>query len=353
MSIKVLGLSLYGPLAASTRYRLTQYAPGLRKQGIYLEVRALLGDEYIQKRFAGQKYSPFNLLKDYLDRVALLFTQYKYDVAIVNAELFPLLPGLIESRLLRIPFIYDFDDAFFLKYRLERFKKVSFLLRDKFNPVVARAAAVLAGNHYLAAYAKEWNTATQWFPTVVDTARYAPIPRKRKDIFTVGWIGSPSTSVYLSEMTKPLVQLGTEGKIRFLVMGGFSPDILGVEVVNLPWSEDTEVDVINSFDVGVMPLFDDEWARGKCAFKLIQYMACGVPVVASPVGANLDVINEANGLLAQSAEDWIVAFRRLRDDPALRQSLGEAARKTVEQFYSLRSTLPLMAKTINSVAAER
>jgi len=137
------------------------------------------------------------------------------------------------------------------------------------------------------------------------------------------------------------------------VVGGCSPDIPGVEVVNLPWSESTEVEVINSFDVGVMPLFDDEWARGKCAFKLIQYMACGVPVVASPVGANVDVVNEANGLLAQCADHWTNALRRLRDDPALRQSLGCGGRQTVELSYSLRSTLPVMVKTINAVAAGR
>jgi glycosyltransferase involved in cell wall biosynthesis len=353
MTIKVLGLSLYGSLAASTRYRLTQYAPGLSQQGIDLEVKALLGDSYVQKSFAGEKYPLTHLIKDYLNRVALLFRQRDYDVAIVNAELFPLLPGLIESRLLRIPYIYDFDDAFFLKYRLDRFKRISFLLKNKFNPVVANAAAVMAGNHYLAGYAKQWNPATNWLPTVVDTERYVPSPCKREDVFTVGWIGSPSTSIYLSEITKPLEQLGREGPIRFLVVGGFSPAIPGVDVVNVPWSEATEVSLINSFDVGVMPLFDDEWAHGKCAFKLIQYMACGVPVVASPVGANVDVVNNANGLLADSVGDWLNALRRLRVDAALRQSFGAAARQTVEQLYSLESTIPLMVKTIKAVAAGR
>lgn len=353
MSIKVLGLSLYGPLAASTRYRLTQYVPGLREQGIDLEVKALLGDEYVQKSFAGEKYPVANLVKNYLDRAALLVKQGRYDVAIVNAELFPLLPGFIESRMLRIPYIYDFDDAFFLKYRLDRFKRISFLLRDKFNPIVSKAAAVMAGNHFLQNYAKQWNPATYLLPTVVDTERYTPAPCKREDVFTVGWIGSPSTSVYLTKLTQPLEQLGREGPVRFLIVGGISPSIPGVDVVNMPWNEATEVDLINSFDVGVMPLFDDEWARGKCAFKLIQYMACGVPVVASPVGANVDVVNAASGLLADSAGDWLNALRRLRDDAALRQSFGTAARQTVEQSYSLRSTLPVMMKTIKAVAAGR
>ena len=136
MTVKVLGLSLYGSLAASTRYRLSQYAPGLRQHGIALEVKALLGDEYVQKSFAGEKYPFSNFVKDYLNRAALLFRQNHYDVAIVNAELFPLLPGFIESRILRIPFIYDFDDALFVKYRQERFKHISFILKNKFDPVV-------------------------------------------------------------------------------------------------------------------------------------------------------------------------------------------------------------------------
>lgn len=349
MTINALGLSLYGPLAASTRYRLTQYVPGLRQEGIHLDVEPLLGDDYVRKSFAGQKYSLAHLFGDYCRRTVSLFRQRKYDVAIVNAELFPLLPGLIESRLLRIPYIYDFDDAFFLKYRLERFKRVSFLLRDKFDPVVSNAAAVMAGNHYLEGYAKRWNAATHWLPTVVDTERYVCAPTKRVGVFTVGWIGSPSTSVYLASLVQPLEKLGLEGPVRFLVVGGHCAAIPNVEVVNIAWSEATEVDLINTFDVGVMPLFDDMWARGKCAFKLIQYMACGVPVIASPVGANVDVVDRACGLFAESTDDWLGSLRTLRDDEALRQSLGVAARQKVEQMYSLRSALPVMVKAIKSV----
>jgi glycosyltransferase involved in cell wall biosynthesis len=351
MTIKVLGLSLYGPQAASTRYRLMQYCPGLRHEGINLEVKALLGDDYVQKSFAGEHYPLKHMLNNYLERVQLLFGQRSYDVAIVQVELFPLLPGIIESRLLRIPYIYDFDDAFFLKYRLERFKRVSFLLKDKFNPVVSRAVTVLAGNSYLADYAKQWNPVTHFFPTVVDTDRYTPAPNKNEDIFTIGWIGSPSTSVYLSELLQPLADLGREGPVRFMVIGGHCSAIEGVDVVNMPWSELTEVDLINTFDVGVMPLFDDEWARGKCAFKLIQYMACGVPVVASPVGANMSVMNNTCGLFADSAHAWLDSLRRLRDDFVLRGRMGTAARKRVEDRYSLRSALPMMAKTIKAAAA--
>lgn len=337
-------------MAASTRYRLTQYAPGLRHQGIDLEVVALLGDDYVQKSFAGEKYQFTKLLMDYFNRAALLLHQRAYDVAIVNAELFPLLPGSIESKLLRIPYIYDFDDAFFLKYKLDRFKWITFLLKDKFKPIVSSAAAVMAGNQFLFDYAKQFSSATQLLPTVVDTARYIVAPRKCDTVFTVGWIGSPSTSVYLSEMVFPLEQLGREGRVRFVVVGGFAPDIAGVEVLSLPWSEAAEVDLINSFHVGVMPLFDDDWAHGKCAFKLIQYMACAVPVIASPVGANKDVVTRDCGLMANTPKQWADALRLLRDQPIMRAEMGQAGRARVVQHYSLHQNLPILADVIRQVA---
>ena len=210
--IKVCGLTLYGAQAASTRYRLGQYVPGLKREGIDLRIIPLLRDGYIKLTFSGGKYGVKRLILDYVDRLTRLTRQRRYDLAIIHVELFPFLPGSIESRLLRIPYIYDFDDAFFLKYRHKRFRRVSFLLKDKFKPVIARAAAVLAGNHYLADYANQLNSATTFLPTVVDTDRYVHQASKRDDIVTVGWIGSPSTSVYLSALALPLAQLlGLEG----------------------------------------------------------------------------------------------------------------------------------------------
>jgi glycosyltransferase involved in cell wall biosynthesis len=351
--VKVLGLTLYGVQAASTRHRMAQYVPNLKEEGIDLKIVPLLGEEYIKTTFGGERYSAKALVRDYIGRLVCLVKQGRYDLAIVHVELFPLLPGVIESRLLRIPYIYDFDDAFFLKYRQWRFRRVSFLLKDKFAPVLSHARAVLAGNHYLADYAKQLNPATTFLPTVVDTDRYVHLPSERDDIFTVGWIGSPSTSVYLRALASPLAQLGREGPVRFVVVGGRCEAIDGVEVVNLPWEEATEVSLINTFDVGVMPLFDDEWARGKCALKLIQYMACGVPAVASPVGANLEVINNSCGLLASGSDAWLDGLRRLKNDGVLRRGMGVAARQRIEHFYSLRTALPVMSNTIKTVAANR
>ena len=349
--IKVLGLALYGPLAASTRYRLEQYVPGLAKLGIDLQVRYLMSDDYLRARFNGTRVPIANLLKSGLARLADLSQMQKYNLAILHCELFPLLPGWVEKALLRKPYIYDFDDAIFLKYRSGPLGLARPFLGQKFGTVIAGSTAVTAGNKVLVGYAKLHNTATQYLPTVVDTNRYVPQPSKRgSQVFTVGWIGSPSTAAYLSEIVKPLSTIGLEGPVKLIIVGGKAPTIPNVTVVELEWNENTELDIINSFDVGIMPLLENDWSRGKCAFKLIQYMACGVPVVASAVGANNDVVNVDCGILVSTSATWTNALRKLRDKEVTRIDMGNAGRSRVVQHYSLHQNLPLLANVIINAA---
>jgi glycosyltransferase involved in cell wall biosynthesis len=351
--IKVCGLSLYGDLAASTRYRLGQYVEPLRKYGIDLTIHPLLDNEYLERRFSGTRLDFYNIFSGYAKRLACLFRQTLFDLAIVHVELLPFMPGRIESTLLSIPYIYDFDDAFFLKYRIGKLRPLSFLLANKFDSMITRAAFILAGNKYLAEFARTYNPATTLLPTVVDTDRYICRARKQRDVFTVGWIGSPSTSIYLKGVSLPLSRLSVDGPVRFVVVGGHCDPIAGVDIVNLPWDETSEITLLNSFDVGIMPLTDDDWARGKCAFKLIQYMACGVPVVASPVGANVDVVDSSCGFLASDEDAWVSSLRTLRGDRGLRLRMGASARLKIEKNYSLRNTIRVMAEVIKIVAARK
>jgi len=350
--IRLLGLALYGPMAASTRHRLGQYAPGLAMEGIDLQVHHLLGDEYLRRRFAGRSLPWAELITAGWRRCIDLGQRSGFHGAMLYSELFPLMPGWVERTLLPKPYIYDFDDAFYLKYRKGRLGVMQWALGAKFETVIAGASAVTAGNAALAEFARPRNSDTYEFPTVVDTERHRPLPRERNDRFTVGWIGSPTTAPYLSTLVEPLSLLAEEGPLRFLVIGGRAPAIPGVDVVELEWSEQTEVASINSFDVGVMPLPDDDWARGKCAFKLIQYMACAIPVVASRVGANVDVVGNEAGLLATDARDWAVALRTLRDRPQDARRMGEAGRQRVEQHYSLRRNLPILAQIIRDAVGK-
>lgn len=350
--IRVQGFALYGPLAASTRYRLEQYAPGLRSHGIDLRMAYLLDDQYLRRTFRGQKASMLGLLRSGISRLSELAMLHRSDAAIVHCELLPLIPGWLDRALLQRPYLYDFDDAFYLRYQKGKMGAFKPLLGNKFDQVIKGAAAVTAGNDDLARYARQLNPMTEVLPTVVDINRYIPDRTNKAATFTVGWIGSPSTAPYLQEIVTPLARLADEGPIRLIVIGGTPPEIAGVDVLALPWNENTEVELINSFDVGVMPLPDDEWSRGKCAFKLIQYMACAVPVVASAVGANKAVVSSECGHLAKTEDEWVTALRALRDSSSTRHQMGEAGRQRVAKHYSLQIALPKMAAVVRQVAGK-
>jgi len=344
--IRVLVLSLYSPIAASTRYRFVQFIPHLKERGIDLHMSPLLSDTYLNNRF-NNKYFPFmDVIISIIKRLSVLTKQKQYHCAIVHCELFPFLPGCIERYLLRIPYVYDFDDAFYLRYKTKSFSFRSLFLGSKFNTVISRAAVVTAGNIVLENYSKKHNSETVYLPTVVDTNRFLPTDKILGDAFNIGWIGSPSTAAYLNELIEPLSQFGNEAKVIFTVIGGDVPYIPNVEVRRIDWSESTEVDYINTFDVGVMPLPDNEWAQGKCAFKLIQYMACSIPVIASPVGANCTVVDKGCGLFANNTESWLNAFRYMKDNPAERVQMGKYGRERIVEKYSLLCNIPIIEKAI-------
>jgi glycosyltransferase involved in cell wall biosynthesis len=348
--IKVLGLALYGPMAASHRYRLGQFKDSLRDAGIELEIHSLLDNKYLANKFDGKAISKLNILKSVLKRLKVIFIKNNFDVTIVHCELLPFLPGWLERSLIPKPYIFDFDDAWHLRYKLNRSSFFRFFLENKIDKIVEGSSFVAAGNTYLKNYAITLNSNTALFPTVLDTDRYLPSKNRSSSKFTIGWIGSPSTAIYLKELIAPLTTLGLEGSVLLKIVGGKAPDIPNIEVEEVPWSETTEIESINSFDVGVMPLVDDEWSKGKCAFKLLQYMACELPVIASNVGANIDVVSSNCGYLVESDLMWLDALRLLRDNSKLRKSLGRKGREKVIESYSLKSNLPILIKAINNLS---
>lgn len=352
---RVLGFSLYGPQAASHRVHLSQFQPGLAAAGIELHIHSLLDDAYLQRSFSGRRPSLRVLLTAYSRRIRVLRQSSRFDLAITYGDLLPFLPSFLERHLLQVPFIYDCDDAFFLKYRSGRLRMLQPLLGHKADRLMTRAVAVTAGNAGLALYARRFNSNVAVLPSVVDSDWYVPSSSPNLDSsvrpFTVGWIGSPSTAPYLKLLIEPLQQLSRERPVRLLVVGGPAPAINGVEIIEQPWILDQEVSRIHQFDVGVMPLPDTPWTRGKCAYKLIQCMACGIPVVASSVGANVDAVPPSCGFLADSSQQWLAAFRKLAADPSLRLRLGTNAREWVEQHYSLQSALPMLTGIIQRAVA--
>jgi glycosyltransferase involved in cell wall biosynthesis len=345
--IRVIAFALYGPLAASTRYRLEQYIPFLKLYGIDLKVKYLLNDNYLKSRYDRTRLALYPIIKSYIARIREISDLRNFDIAIVYGELLPLFPSFIERHLIKIPYIYDFDDAFYLKYRLNFNCFFKYFFDKKIDLFINGATAVCAGNSYLFKYAAKLNKRVLMLPTAVNIKRYKKINLyKSKKKFTIGWIGSPSTEKYLSEIIKPISIIGKQTFIKLIVVGGKAPNIPGVEVEELAWSERDEIMLINSFDVGIMPLPLNEWTKGKCAFKLIQYMACGVPVIASRVGANIDVVPKKCGFLVSSEKEWVDALIKLHDNKHLRNKMGEASRKKVTSEFSALKNASILADLI-------
>jgi len=344
--INIICFALYGELAASTRYRLMQYRPGLVEYGINLQLNFLLNDEYLKRRFQKSSLPISGLITSGVKRFYELAKINSFDAAILYCELYPLMPSWLEKKLLNIPYMYDWDDAFYLKYRTGNLGGFNKILGKKIDSLVKNSTTVSCGNKNLLSYAEKLNKNVNYLPTVVDTKLYVPMSKLKSSIFTVGWVGSPSTEKYLKLLIDPLTKLGQESRVRFVVIGGKAPLIPNIEIIELEWEEVSEVNLINTFDVGVMPLPDNEWTRGKCAFKLIQYMACGVPVIGSSIGANNNVIDSNCGFLVSNDVEWLNALREVRDNPQKRLQWGEAGREKVIKNYSLEYTLPIMAKVL-------
>jgi glycosyltransferase involved in cell wall biosynthesis len=347
---RVLAFAKYGPAAASTRQRLLQYLPALADAGFEVEVRALLDDDYVRALAGGPAYPRGGIVQAYARRFGELRLAPKFDLLWVYAELFPYLPAPFERLAVKSgrPVVYDFDDAFFHEH------EKSMLLRDKLRPLITAAAAVCAGNEYLAAYARRWSDRVTVVPTVVDTQRYRPANSVRAEAPVIGWIGSPSTWLFVRPMLPLIADLCGKTGARFLAVGAGEAAARdrfdGLEL--RPWAEDREFADIQSMDVGIMPLSDEPWARGKCGYKLIQYMACGLPVIASPVGVNKAIVEiGVNGFLAATDEEWCKALSALIGDADLRGRLGEKGRARVVEHYSLAVHAPRVVELFRSAAA--
>jgi glycosyltransferase involved in cell wall biosynthesis len=214
---------------------------------------------------------------------------------------------------------------------------------------------VVAGNPYLAARAKAAGARrVEIVPTVIDLDRYPIRPAARSGPLTVGWIGTPNTMEYLEGLKPVLRALAREVPMRVAAIGARPDQMQGEPFEAVPWSEDGEVDALRTFDIGVMPLPDTPWERGKCGYKLIQYMALGLPVVASPVGVNTEIVQEGvNGFLAADDETWKRALGALAGDGAMRQAFGQAGRQLVEQHYTLQVQAPRLARLITETVRGR
>lgn len=352
--MKILLLSRYDTLGASSRYRSYQYLPYLSKKGFEITVAPLVGNDYLKRLYSGNKKSLSNIVSNYSKRIIQLINSAQYDLIWLEKEAFPWIPAWLESLLFKsnIPYVVDYDDAVFHRYDQHNSGLVRWFLGKKIDQVMSKAALVIAGNNYLAQKALNAGAnRVEILPTVIDLERYKPITLPEENTFTIGWIGSPMKSyTYLKTIQPALKEICKDDSTRVVAIGAAQIELEGVLLEIQPWSEATEVEQMQKFDVGIMPLTHTPFEQGKCGFKLIQYMACNLPVVASPVGVNNQIIRDGtNGYKASSIEEWIEAFSVLKNDSLLRKKMGNAGRKIVEENYCLQVTEHKLARLLSEV----
>ena len=356
--LTVLALVPYPPgRAPGQRYRLEQWAPLLLSEGIRVvfspflpawAMRVLYRNGHLTQKAAAT-------LAGFGRRLVQVPRLSSYDACLVYREATLLGPPWLERwAASRRPLMFDFDDAIFLRDPTAANPWAARLRpADKTASLCRMAAHVTVGNEMLAAFARRHCPFVTVIPSTIDTVKYTVRRRYPNPRPVLGWTGSPTTVRYLKRLHAPLLRLREVVDFELLVVG-VAVDLPGVDVRWIPWRADTEADDLRSIDIGVMPLTDDEWSRGKGGMKALQYMALGIPAVVSPVGANATIVVDGhNGLHATSDEEWFRQLLRLIRDPALGARLGQQARATVEHGYSCFVQAPRLARVIESVVHER
>jgi glycosyltransferase involved in cell wall biosynthesis len=352
--MRVLALTKYDALAATTRQRFLQYQPYLERAGFVVDYAPLLGNDHVARLVHGGRASMMSVAYSYLKRLERVLFDKRYDLLWVHLEGFPYLPGLVE-RLLSVrgkPIIYDFDDAIFHMYDASPNGVVRLVLKNKLAPLLRSATACCCGNPYLRDYAARYCPNSVILPTVVDTAKYVPaLPRNQTAPLTMGWIGSPSTWQLVQPHLPMLADLCQKLRVRFRVVGaGAAAEKNWFPQMDLvEWTEAGEINEVHKMDIGIMPVWDGPFQRGKSGYKLIQYMACGLPVVGSPVGVNSEIIRHGqNGFLATSTDEWRAALVRLVENASLRRAMGDEGRRLTVELYSLASQAPRLVDIFQS-----
>lgn len=338
------------------RYRLEQWDPLLRERGVEITYAPFEDEELHSIVYkAGRMGKKLQLVtRNLARRLSTIGKARNYDLVYILREAALLGPPVFERLLYqqRVPFVFDFDDAIFVSYRSPSNGYLSYLkFASKTKTICRLASHVMVGNPYLAEYAGAVNDNVTVVPTTIDTEKYRVKPPKTADgPLTIGWTGSFSTVQHLDTLRGALQKLAQTEQFRLRVIGTPSYELSPVDVDAMPWRAATELEDLCAIDIGVMPLPDDNWSKGKCGLKALQFMALGIPTICSPVGVNTDIIQDnENGFLAMTEDEWVDKLSRLLKSAELRRRLGDAGRATVEEKYSAIKQAPRVYEIFKSV----
>jgi glycosyltransferase involved in cell wall biosynthesis len=357
---KILFACLHRPdRSPSQRYRFEQYIKYLEEQGYSSSVSYLLDEQDDRIFYASGHYlgKLLILLKAVSKRLAEVLFKKLPPVVFVQRESFMLGTAFFEKCFAkRTRLIFDFDDSIWLQQVSEGNKKLAFLKNaGKTKEIIRAAHLVIAGNEYLADYARNYNPGVIIIPSTIDTDKYGTKEITAKENIVIGWSGSFSTIAHFESAVEALQLLKNKygNRLSFMVIGDPAYYNERLSIKGLPWNAETEVEDLHRFDIGIMPLPDDEWTRGKCGMKGLQYMAAGIPTVMSPVGVNKEIINDGeNGFLAGNTEEWVEKLSKLIESVELRKKFSYNGRKTVEGKYSVFANKERYLEAIRRVMGE-
>jgi glycosyltransferase involved in cell wall biosynthesis len=336
-------LTRYPADGPSSRLRMLQFIPALEAAGATVAVKPFFDEGYLKRYFkSGEKRLGDVAKAVWRRRQVLKHVRGNFDLIWVEKELFPFLPAIFEDGLknMGVPYIVDYDDATFHTYDLSNSSVVRRLLSHKLEGLIAGARAVTVGNMYLEEYVRQFAAGPiVRIPTVVDLRRYPVQPFPKHDALQLGWIGTPNNARYLAPVIEAMKTVKNKIAVNLITVGAQGPLLIEGQVLR-PWCLANEGADISSFDVGVMPIPDEPWERGKCGYKLIQYLAGGRPVIASPVGINREIVTQDVGFLATHHDEWVRAISELADRIDTKVAMGKAARQSVKVQYSLQATAP-------------
>ena len=358
-TISICALVPYPPdTTPSQRFRIEQWIPHLTTMGISVDIFPFADESMLRlmpkpgRRAAKARANITRFIARFSDVVAAR----NYDVVLVHRAACIIGPAIMERLISALgrPIIYDFDDAIFVLHTTDANRRFAWLKFPGKTASICRISShVVVGNSYLADYALKYNQRVTVVPTSGDIDRDKPRERKKTNgRLVMGWTGSSTSQTYLEMFVPVLRKLVALENVELRVHSDREPALAGVPYSWRPWSAENEVDELAQFDIGIMPMPDEEFALGKCAMKALLYMAMGIPALCSAIGANVEVIqNGENGLLASSPEEWVSHLEKLIADPSLIERLGAAGRKTVEDRYSMRRSAELFAQAVRSVVS--
>lgn len=342
---KVLFITPYPTGSApSQRFRFEQYYDFLKQNDVAITSAPFINNKLWNVLYDSGKFSTkaAGIIKGYFKRWFLIFSIRQYDVVFIHREVKPIGLPFLEWLICKLAkkVVFDFDDAIWLKNYSKSNKFFTFIKRySNVKTLIRHADLVSCGNAYLANYAKERNTTIVLMPTTIDTVNYHNVfSDHTKSPPVIGWTGSHSTIRYLKQLEPVINRLELEHHFRFRVISDQDPDLNIKSLDFIQWNEINEIRDLSEINIGVMPLDDDQWAKGKCGFKALQYMSLKIPALVSPVGVNTKIVDHSiNGIHCSSQEDWYNAIKSLLIDQERRQKMGDSARKKIEDYYSVKA----------------